>query len=134
MKPNSPLNSVKSQKPLLKMNQLIDGSGVVAVNDLLNQAGVHFLIARTYIEKFGGVLDEPPGVVCHEGYVHSYVDDEIRSTAKFHDRWAYANDAIVEHMHPGVGKSETDETYRIGENSMPQGRELYASRAHLWAV
>ena len=111
----------------------INGGGVVGINDLLNPAGTHFVISRNYVQTIGGCVDGP-GIVCHEGYRHAYVDDEIRETARSRGRYAYAKESVIEHLHPGLGKSPHDETYRIGENSMPQGRELYASRAHLWAI
>ena len=106
--------------------------GVLAVNDLYNTAGVHYLMARSYIDTLGGCVGEP-GVVCHEGYRHSYVDDEIRATAQFHERWGgVVQNSVVEHMHPGAGKSSLDEIYAMGEASMDQGKVLFASRAHLW--
>lgn len=115
-----------------EMDKFPGSSGCIAVNDLLNPNGVHFVIARSYVNSLGGCLDEP-GVVCHEGYRHAYVDDEVRATAIFHDRWGgVVKDAIVEHMHPGIGKAPTDEIYKIGEASMTQGLQVYASRAHLW--
>lgn len=105
--------------------------GVVAVNDLMNSAGVHFFVERAFVNTLGGCIGEP-GIVFHEGYLHSYCDDEFRATAKFHGRWGYAQEAVIEHCHPGVGKSQSDETYRVGEASMTQGRELLHSRSHLW--
>lgn len=114
----------------MRVMETVDG--VVAVNDLYNTAGVHYLVSRNYVQTLGGCVGEP-GVVCHEGYKHSYVDDEIRATAQFHGRWGgVVQDAVVEHLHPGAGKGDLDDVYRIGEASMPQGKELFASRAHLW--
>jgi len=118
---------------MIEMNRLPDCSGVVAVNDLHNMSGVHFLIARNYVDTLGGVIDQAPGVAVNEGYRHTFCDDEIRATAKFRNRWSFANAAVVEHLHTGAGKAPMDEIYRIGEASMSQGRELFTSRAHLWA-
>lgn len=107
--------------------------GVVAVNDMYNVAGTHFLVSRQYINELGGCIDEP-GIVLHEGYLHTYCDDELRCVAKRHDRFALANQSIVEHLHVGAGKSPMDDVYKMGEQSMAQGHTLFTSRAHLWAV
>lgn len=113
------------------MMQFPNESGVVAVTDLMNNAGVHFLISRRYIQEFGASGDGP-GTLMHEGYRHQYTDDECRAVAKHHGRWAISPDAVVEHLHVGAGKAPMDDTYRIGEATGSQGRELFASRAHLW--
>ena len=114
------------------MQQMNRVDGVVAVNDLLNGSGVHFVISRNYIETLGGTGDGIPGEVMHPAYRHAFADDEERHVAQFRNRWAYANDAIVEHMHPGAGKAPTDETYAIGNASMGQGNAVFMSRRHLW--
>ena len=113
------------------MRTMSDVDGVVAVNDLHNPAGVHFLVSRNYIDSLGGCIGEP-GVVLHEGYRHAYCDDEFRATAQSRNRWAVAHDSVVEHLHHGAGKSQTDETYALGAASMSQGYHLFLSRAHLW--
>src|ERR1039458_6948216 len=41
----------------MRIMETIDG--VVAVNDLHNMAGVHFLVSRSYINQFGGFKDAP---------------------------------------------------------------------------
>jgi hypothetical protein len=116
----------------MRVMETIDG--VVAVNDLMNMAGVHYLISKNFIETIGGVIDQPPGVIACESYTHQYVDDEIRATAIFRNRWGgVVRDSIVEHLHPGLGKSESDLTYQIGEASGSQGYQVFQSRAHLWA-
>lgn len=115
----------------LRVMETIVGGGVVAVNDLHNGAGVHFLVSRGYVNELGGCVGEP-GVVLHEGYQHAYCDDEIRHTAAARGRFAHARDAVVEHLHPGAGKAPSDETYRLGESSMHQGLALFQSRKHLW--
>ncbi len=117
---------------LIALNQIPDG-GVIAVNDLHNLGGVHFIFDRRYLDSIGGVIDQPPGVVCCESYVHSYVDDEIRTTAIYHNRWGgVVRDSVVEHLHCGAGKAPHDAVYAAGEASMSQGHAMYTSRAHLW--
>lgn len=120
------------QAALQTMGTLPEGSGVVGINDLHNPAGVHFFIARSYVENVGGVLDEPPGVVCCDVYPHSYTDDEIRATAQFHGRYAYSRESVIEHMHAGAGKAPHDEVYAMGLASMGPGLAIFQSRAHLW--
>jgi hypothetical protein len=120
------------ESAMIAMHQLPDGSGVIALNDGYNMAGVHFVVNRSYIEKFG-VIDEPGKLAC-ESYVHSHVDDEIRSTAKFHERWSFCHDARIEHLHVGRGMAPMDEVYAMGERSMQQGRDIFLSRAHLWST
>lgn len=105
--------------------------GVAAINDLYSVVGVHFLIKRSYIETMSGCVDEP-NVVLHEGYRHAYCDDELRWTATARGRFGYAPDSVIEHLHPGIGKSQSDHVYRIGAESMTQGAEVFRSRAHLW--
>ena len=107
--------------------------GVVAINDLYSVAGVHFLVTRNYVETVGGCVGEP-GVVLHEGYRHAYCDDELRATATARGRFGYAPDSIIEHLHPGAGKSQTDHVYQIGAASMTQGQAVFTSRTHLWTT
>ena len=108
-------------------------NGVVGINDLHNMAGVHFLVSRDYVNTLGGCIGEP-GVVLHEGYEHTYCDDELRHTAQFHQRWGFATDAVVEHLHPGAGKAPNDPIYDIGHASMSQGLSVFTSRSHLWSA
>lgn len=109
--------------------------GVVATNDLHNMAGTHFLLTRNYIDTIGAALGQPLGTIADEGFEHCYADDFLRSTAKHHGRWGgVVRDAVVEHMHPGAGKAESDEIYKIGEATMGQGLATYQERAHLWEI
>lgn len=96
------------------------GAQVVGTNDLGNpkvmsgEHAVHMLIARDYIEQVGASWDGP-GVVCHEGYRHNFVDNEIVAAAKQRGVWAPSLASVVEHLHPRWGKGEMDETYRKGQ-------------------
>jgi len=113
----------------MKVMETVDG--VVGINDLHNALGVHFLVSRNYVDTLGGAADQP-GQVLHEGYRHAYCDDELRHTAKHRNRWGYADDAIIEHLHPGAGKAKSDAVYVIGNASMVQGYMIFNSRRHLW--
>ena len=61
-------------------------TGILGTNDLGNPACIsgfhstHPIVNRKYIEQYGTV-DEVEKL-CHEGYIHNYVDAEIIATAK----------------------------------------------------
>jgi hypothetical protein len=114
--------------------QITPTKHVVGTNDLGNgsvTAGLHathMFIRRSYVDEQGASWDGP-GVVCHEGYRHCYVDDEIVTAAKQRDAWTPALDSIVEHLHPSWGKSLIDETYEIGIQTMGQDGLIFQQRA-----
>lgn len=109
------------------------GAQVVGTNDLANPRvmsgdhGTHLLIAREYVDEQGASWDGP-GVVCHEGYRHWFVDDEIVTVAKSRDVWASALGSKVEHLHPLFGKGEEDEVYRIGQRRAERDGKLFRER------
>lgn len=113
------------------MHQHPDSCGVTVVTDLYNGAGTAFLVARSYVQQFGAVMDEP-GHISASAYAHAFCDDELRETAKAHGRFLKAERSIVEHLHYGNGKAPHDSTYALGEASMGPGLTLFHSRAHLW--
>jgi hypothetical protein len=96
------------------------GAQVVGTNDwgndrvMAGEHATHMLIRRDYIENVGASWDGP-GVICHEGYRHWFVDDEIVTAAKQRGVWAPALASVVEHLHPAWGKAETDDTYERGQ-------------------
>lgn len=112
------------------------GCKVIGTNDLgravSGDHATHLLIEREYITNLGASWDGP-GVVCHEGYRHSYVDDEIIRVARQRGTWAPCLAAVVEHMHPGWGKSPHDETYAIGGAAFQRDGELYLQRVAQYA-
>jgi hypothetical protein len=68
-------------------------------------------------------------VVCHEGYRHWFVDDEIVWTAKQRGVWAFAAGSIVEHLHPYWGKGEMDSVYALGQEHAEADKALFIARA-----
>lgn len=96
-----------------------NGANVIGTNDLGNPAvvagehAVHMLIRRTYIDDVGSSWDGP-GVVCHEGYRHAYIDDEVITVAKQRATFTPALLSIVEHIHPAWGKAPDDDIYELG--------------------
>jgi GT2 family glycosyltransferase len=110
-----------------------DGAHVVGTNDLHNplvvkgEHATHLLIRRNYIDERGASWDGPK-VVCHEGYRHMFVDNEIVQVAKQRKVWAFARHSKVEHLHPLWGLAEGDETYRLGASSFEQDKALFEAR------
>lgn len=111
----------------------INGAKVVGTNDLGNprvmrgEHATHLLIARDYVDDVGASWDGP-GVVCHEGYRHWYVDDEIVTAAKQRGVWAPCLNSIVEHNHPIWGKAPDDDVYRKGQANAEVDGELFKTR------
>lgn len=97
------------------------GCDVVGTNDLVFKrvsSGVHahhMLIRRSYVDRWGASWDGP-GIVCHEGYKHWYVDDEIVAVACERYTFVVALGSVVEHMHPFAGKAAMDEVYALGQS------------------
>lgn len=93
------------------------GASVVGTNDLLNprvtrgEHATHPLIRRSYVDEVGASWDGP-GVVCHEGYTHWYVDDEIVMAAQLRGTFQSALGSHVEHIHRG-GEPEGVEHDRL---------------------
>ena len=87
----------------------------------------HLLISRTYVASLGASWDGP-GVVCHEGYRHNYVDNEITAVARQRGMWAMAWDSIVEHHHPFYGPAADDPVYRLGQASVDADAMLWTQR------
>lgn len=115
------------------------GAMVVGSNDLTNARAEegshspHMLISRQYIADVGASWDGP-GVVCHSGYRHMFVDDEIVTVAKQRGVFAYATDAVVEHLHPVAEKSEVDATYRLGWSYAELDKSRFAERMREFAL
>jgi glycosyltransferase involved in cell wall biosynthesis len=109
------------------------GKSVVGTNDLGNPAvtagehATHLLIRRDYVENVGASWDGP-GVVCHEGYRHWFVDNEIVQAAKWRGAWAPCLASHVEHLHPYYGKAVKDDVYRVGELAAGTDQALYSAR------
>jgi glycosyltransferase involved in cell wall biosynthesis len=109
-------------------------AGVVGTNDGWNALvarglhATHPLVARDYIEEQGGTFDCEPGVVYFEGYDHQSVDSELVAVARARDQWAFAEDSLVEHLHPLAKKSAFDETYRKGLARGREDRRIFARR------
>lgn len=110
--------------------------GVVGTNDLYNpgvKAGIHSthsLVRREYADL--GTVDEPRKIY-HEGYDHTFVDNELVQTAIARRAFVHCPNSVVEHVHPHANKAPTDPVYRLSEASVRQGRRLFNQRKKLWA-
>lgn len=109
------------------------GAKVTGTNDLGNprvldgEHATHMLISRAYIDETGASWDGP-GNVCHEGYGHWFVDDEIVTAAKQRGVWTMALGSRIEHIHPAFGKADHDDVYALGEKSVEADRALFLER------
>lgn len=118
------------------------GARVVGTNDLGNprvirgEHATHCVVTRRYVDEFGTI--DRRGYVLHEEYDHEFCDDELVGTAKKRGVWAFAEDAVVEHLHPhwshpdGTPKAETDHLYAAQQQRMRRSRQVYNVRRHLW--
>lgn len=111
---------------------------VIGTNDLgtlrvrNGEHATHMLIRRSYIDRYGASWDGP-GVVCHEGYNHWYVDDEIVTVAKTRGTWASAKSSIVEHLHPLFGRAVDDAVYALGRSRAEEDRAVFVERQRVYA-
>lgn len=112
------------------------GKHVIGTNDLANPAvmaghhATHMFISRSYVNDFGASLDGP-GVICHEGYRHWYVDNEIVQLAVGRGMFAPCLASHVEHLHPLYGKGVMDDVYAIGQAAAAADAALWAQRRQL---
>jgi hypothetical protein len=109
------------------------GANVVGTNDLCNprvirgEHATHPMIRRSYVADKGASWDGPH-YVCHEGYRHWYVDDEIVVAAKQRGTFQPALGAEVEHLHPMNGGAEDDEVYAAGEKHAKSDAGIFEQR------
>ena len=111
-----------------------DGAHVIGTNDLHNsrvtsgEHATHLMVRRAYVDERGASWDGPK-VVCHEGYRHNFVDDEMVTVAKQRGVWAFAEYSKVEHLHPLWKNAEMDATYELGASFALQDKVLFEQRA-----
>lgn len=115
---------------------MADNAMVIGTNDLGSipigeeRNSTHYVVAREYIEKQSGVIDQPNTVLY--GYSHNYTDVELTETAMSRGVYKYCPESIVEHFHPVWNKSQWDETYNKGQRTSSQDERLFKERRHLW--
>lgn len=112
------------------------GNCVIGTNDLGNprvlkgEHSTHSLVLRDYVLRCG-TIDEP-GKILYEGYHHNFCDDELISTAKWRDAWAFSKESIVAHYHPNWKLAQRDEIYDLGMKSFHEDQKIYDYRRRLW--
>jgi hypothetical protein len=112
-------------------------AGVVGTNDLGNPLvkrghhSTHTLFSRAYVEEYGGGTIDNTGRVFSEVYDHEFTDNEFCQTAMARGQWAFAQRAVVEHMHPHWGKAEMDATYEKATRASAEGKALFQRRMRL---
>lgn len=115
--------------------KLAQGFEVIGLNDLIPRPNrpdhaTHFLLTREAAEL--PTIDGEPGPMAL-AYSHERIDDELIATAKHRGIYAYAEDAIVEHLHPDVSKGEWDATYQRGRARRRDDARIFRRRSALWA-
>jgi hypothetical protein len=107
------------------MNGIRDRSGLVGFNDGItngNREATHFMMSRDFcVEHHGGVLAFP-------SYHQYYTDVESWRRAKKVDRYRWAFQAKVEHMHPEWNKAKTDATYELSSPKFDQDKAIFMRR------
>lgn len=114
------------------------GCKVIGTNDLGNplvmrgRHSTHSLIAREYIESWGGTADDS-GMIFSEAYDHQWSDCEFVETAKRRRQFAFAQGSVVEHLHPHWGKAEMDETYEKAHRATQEDMKRFIERRSMVA-
>jgi hypothetical protein len=117
----------------------LSGAKVIGTNDLGNprvisgEHATHLLIDRDYIDEQGASWDGP-GIVCHEGYGHNFVDDEIVYASKQRGVWSMAAQSIVPHLHPSWDKAPTDEVYELGNSHFDADAKTFEARCNTYLL
>ena len=114
--------------------RLMPEAQVVGTNDLIPRPhkpdhATHFLMTRAYAEE--PTIDDGPGPAC-ELYDHCFVDNELIDTARHRGTYAYAEDSVVEHLHPMAKKAPDDAVYAKGMSTFRSDGRLYRKRRALW--
>lgn len=111
------------------------GAQVVGLNDLIERPhrpehATHFLVSREAAEL--PCIDGTTGPL-YEGYAAWRCDDELIATATKRGMYAYAPDAIIEHLHPMAAKAPDDPTYEKGRSTARLDGKQFRRRERLWA-
>lgn len=88
------------------LEALPQGYGVVALNDGIHNGNLatHWLSDKRLLPEIGGYFFNP-------AYSHGYCDSELTLRAKQLGRYAYAQKAVIEHLHPHRGVAPWDKDY-----------------------
>lgn len=116
-------------------------AGVIGTQDDANplvkrgKHSTHPVVSREYIDRVGGTFADGPGVVYHEGYEHQWVDTELCKAAMDRGEWAFAQQAVVRHLHPIYNRSTAmDDTYTKALGGAVHDQQLYKNRLADWQI
>lgn len=91
------------------------------------------ILRRSYIEDPGAVWGET-GTIFHGGYAHNFCETETWQLALHRGVTGWAEDCVIEHLHPAWGKRETDETDRRGNmQGWEEDQRLFEARRGEWS-
>jgi hypothetical protein len=119
---DAPALAVLAARPDLRV------AGTNDLRDPMVMAGriaSHYLVDRRYVDEAGGVIDEPPGTVLCEVYLHGSACAEFHETACARGAWTPCLGSVVEH-HP----QPDSKTYDSGVGMTDLA--TFNSRRHLW--
>ncbi len=110
---------------LAAMETLPDGWGLVALNDGVHRGhlATHWLADKRLLPLLGGQF-------FHTGYRHTFCDSELTTRCREMGRYAYAEKAQIDHIHPLFGKAPWDKDYRrvYCERNWAHDEQLYGIR------
>jgi hypothetical protein len=90
------------------------------------------VLRRSYIDAPGAVWGET-GTVFHEGYRHNFCETELWQLASHRGVTAWADGAVIEHLHPAWGKRAEDATDEKGnKRGWEEDEVLFRSRQEEW--
>lgn len=90
------------------------------------------VLRRSYIDGEGAAWGET-GTVFHEGYRHNFCETETWQLAIHRGVTAWAEGAVIEHLHPAWGKRAEDATDERGNKQGWEADEaLFRSRREQW--
>lgn len=91
------------------------------------------IIRRHYVDARGAAWGET-GTVFHEGYRHNFCETELWQLASHRGVTAWAEGAVIEHLHPAWGKRAEDATDEKGNKQGWEGDEaLFRKRREQWS-
>lgn len=91
------------------------------------------IFRRSYIEDPGAVWGER-GTVFSESYAHNFCETETWQLALHRGVTGWAEDCVIEHLHPAWGKRETDDTDRTGNlQGWDEDEALFRGRQRQWS-
>lgn len=90
------------------------------------------VLRRSYCDDPGAAWGET-GTVFHGGYRHNFCESETWQLASHRGVTAWAERAVIEHLHPAWGKRGEDATDEKGnKQGWEEDEALFRSRRELW--